>query len=291
MQYLKLFGKRKDVICVDDLSNDVVVHVRKGGFEFLQFRKLLELCVKHSYSLKPYSFNTRPGFVDSEIDEKSRQNYIDFCEVLGIDFNHLTKPNQTHTNIVKTVDNLSGKMIIEEGKYIDVDGLVTDIKGASLATVNADCILLLLYDPVKKVIGNIHSGWRGTFSKISENTVKEMVQKYGCNAEDIIVCICPSIRKCHFEVKQDVKNMCEEIFDYTNRLKDIIEYTGKDENNIDKWKIDTVLITKILLEDCGIKEENIYDCGICSFCNSKQVHSCRADGTECGLRGTAIISL
>ena len=70
------------------------------------------------------------------------------------------------------------------------------------------------------------------------------------------MCICPSIRKCHFEVKEDVKNLCEKIFAYTKRLDEIIEYIGKDENQVDKWKIDTVLITKILLLECGIKEEN-----------------------------------
>lgn len=273
-----------------DLSNDVVIHMRKNGFEFLQFRKLLDLGVKHAYSLKPHFFNTRPGVVSEDTFKKSFQNYIDFCSVIGVDYNKLTKPNQTHTNVVEIVDNLSGRMSIEEDKYKDVDGLITNVEGAALASCNADCILILLYDPVKKVIGNIHSGWRGTFAKITVNGINKMVQNYGCNPEDIIVCICPSIRKCHFEVKDDVKNMCEESFEYTNRLNDFIQYVGKDLDGADKWKIDTVFITKILLTDCGIKESNIYDCGICSVCNKEIVNSCRADGKNYGL-GTAIISL
>ena len=184
-----------------DLSNDVVVHKREGGFEFLQFRKLLELGVRHAYSLKPHFFNTRPGVVSQERCEQSIKNYIDFCDVISVDCNKLVKPNQTHTNCVKVVNKLPKNMCIEEGKYVDTDGLVTNLEGVSLASCNADCILLLLYDPVKKVIGNIHSGWRGTFDKVAVNAIKSMVDDYGCNPADIIVCICPSIRKCHFEVK------------------------------------------------------------------------------------------
>ena len=273
-----------------DLSNDVVIHKRENGFEFLQFRKLLELGVNHAYTLKPHFFNTRPGVVSQERYDTSIKNYIDFCNTVGFDYNKLVKANQTHTNCVKPVDNVPDKMCIEEGEYVDTDGLVTNLEGVSLASCNADCILLLMYDPVKKVIGNVHSGWRGTFNKIAVNGINAMINNYGCNPEDIIVCICPSIRKCHFEVKDDVKNMCEEIFSYTNRLDDIIEYVGNDEEGNNKWRIDTVLITNILLKECGIKNENIYDCGICSFCNKDIINSCRADGKNYGL-GTAIISL
>ena len=145
------------------------------------------------------------------------------------------------------------------------------------------------FSRLKKVIGNVHSGWRGTFAKITVNGINQMKEVYGCNPEDIIVCICPSIRQCHFQVKKDVKDMCVNECSYTNRLDDFIEYCGKEDDE-DIWKIDTVLITKILLKDCGIKEENIYDCGICSLCNKDIVNSCRGDGKNYGL-GTAIISL
>lgn len=271
-----------------DLSNDIVIHKSEGGFEFLQFRKLLELGVKHGYSLKPHFFNTRPGVVSNERYQKSVENYIEFCKVLKINSNQLVKPNQTHTNIVEVVDKLPEKMSIED-VYKDVDGLISNIEGVSLASCNADCILILFYDPVKKVIGNVHSGWRGTFAKITVNGINQMKEVYGCNPEDIIVCICPSIRQCHFQVKKDVRDICVNEFAYTNRLDDFIKYCGKEDDE-DIWKIDTVLITKILLKDCGIKEENIYDCGICSLCNKDIVNSCRGDGKNYGL-GTAIISL
>jgi len=273
-----------------DLSNNIVIQKNKDNFDFLQFKRLLDLGIKHAYTLKPHFFNTRPGFVSEERKAKSVENYKSICNVLGLDYNKLVKANQTHTNCVGLVESVPSKMSIEEDLFKDTDGLITNIEGVSLASVNADCILLLMYDPNKKVIANIHSGWRGTFGKIAVNGINKMITEYGCNPEDIIVCICPSIRKCHFEVKEDVKNMCEEIFAYTNRLDEIINYIGKDVNGEDTWKIDTILITKILLQKCGIKEENIEDCGICSVCNSEVVNSRRSDGEKFGL-ATAIISL
>lgn len=272
-----------------NLSNNIVIQKNKDNFNYIQFKRLLDLGVKHAYSLKPHSFNTRLELVGDEIYLNGIKNYQKFSQVIGVDANNLFKPNQTHTNVVKSVKKITGNISIEEDEYKDTDGLITNIKGTSLASVNADCILLLMYDPNKNVIANIHSGWKGTFNKITVNCINKMVEEYNCRPEDIIVCICPSIRKCHFEVKADVKKMCEEIFAYTNRLNEIIDYIGKDENREDKWKIDTVLITKILLKECGVKEENIEDCGICSVCNSELIHSHRVD--KLLGRSTAIISL
>ena len=70
-------------------------------------------------------------------------------------------------------------------KYNSTDGLITNKKDIILATTNADCILMLFFDPQKKVIANVHSGWKGTLQEISIEAVKKMKKEYSCNAEDI----------------------------------------------------------------------------------------------------------
>ena len=72
--------------------------------------------------------------------------------------------------------------------------------------------------PVKKAIANTHSGWKGTIQRIAVKTVEKMIKEFECNPKDIICCICPSIRKCHFEVEKDVKDMFE------NEFKDLETY-------------------------------------------------------------------
>lgn len=270
-----------------DLTNDVVIHVKKGDVQYLQFRRLLEFPkLQHAYIIKPLDFRMR----NSEI---VIENCKKMCNVLKLDINKLSKPNQTHTNNIGIVKSVT-QMDIEEN-FKQTDGLITDVIGASLVSVNADCILLMCYDPVKNVIANVHSGWRGTVQKIAVNMIKSMALNYGCNPKDIICCICPSIRKCHFEVEKEVKDIFEQKFNYTKRINDFIEYIGKKQNEngeiADKWVIDTVLINKIMLSECGLLSENIIDSGICSVCNSKVIHSCRADGKDSFGLNSAMIAI
>ena len=112
-----------------------------------------------------------------------------------------------------------------------------------------------------------------------------MKEQYNSKPQDIICCICPSIRKCHFEVDKDVKDLFENEFSDLD-LKEIIE-NNKEQN---KWHIDTVLINKKILKNEGLKEENIIDSGICSVCNSDLIHSFRVEKEGYGLN-TALINL
>ena len=154
--------------------------------------------------------------------------------------------------------------------------------------INVDCILLLFFDPVTKTIANTHSGWKGTLQRISVKTVEKMINEFNSKPEDIICCICPSIRKCHFEVDRDVKEMFENEFKDLNINKNIdIMEKQKDK---EKWNIDTVLINRIILEKTGLKAENIIDSGLCSVCNKELIHSFRVEKEGYGLN-TAIISL
>ena len=171
-------------------------------------------------------------------------------------------------------------------EYNETDGLITNHRNIALATTNADCILMLFFDPVKKVVANVHSGWKGTLQRISIEAVKKMKEEYNCNPEDIICCICPSIRKCHFKVHKDVQEP------YYNEFKDLkkIDELIVPIQGEDRWSIDTVELNRIILEQEGLKAENIIDCGICSVCNSNQIHSFRVEKEGYGL-GTAIIEL
>ena len=148
-----------------------------------------------------------------------------------------------------------------------------------IGTTNADCILLLFFDPVKNVIANVHSGWKGTVQRISIETVKKMKTEYGCAPNDIICCICPSIRKCHFEVDKEVKEIFEKEFQDIDDIQSIIQET----KNGEKWKIDTVKINQILLQKEGLKLENIIDSKICNVCNSNLMHSYRVEKQGYGL--------
>ena len=270
-----------------DLTNDKVIHIRNKENEFLQFKRLknFEKMISHAYSVginKSYrTFKANREPLPINIYQGNMNNYKTLCSEIGANYKKITKANQAHTDNVVCINN------IEENVTIDTkdpsDGLITDKKEIVLATTNADCILLLFFDPVKKVIANTHSGWKGTLQEISVKTVEKMIKNYGCKPENIIVCICPSIRKCHFEVGKDVKKMFYDKFEKLGNTDRFIE--KRDE----KWYVDTILINKLILKNIGILEENIEDSGICSVCNKEKIHSFRAEGENYGL-ATAIIS-
>lgn len=268
------------------LSNQNVIHVKKNGVEFLQFRKLLEYSdkINHAYSLgidRNYRIDNISHTVTEEQKRKSINDYRDLTNAIGCDYTNIVKPHQNHTKEVKDIKKDELSCYAKRLEY--TDGLITDEANLVLATTNADCILMLFFDPINNVIANIHSGWKGTIQRISVETVHKMQKKYGSIAENIICCMCPSIHKCHFEVEKDVKNQFEMEFKEVNGF---IDETIKGK----KWNIDTVLINREILKNEGLIEENIIDSGICSVCNSDQIHSYRAEGKNYGL-STAIIEI
>ena len=273
-----------------DLSNENIIHIVEGNIQYIQFRKLLEYqeIIRHAFTLRELDFGLRDKI---EIDRIYRNNDI-LCKSIGLDYKNIVKPYQTHTNEVKIIDKKinADKPDMYLPEYKDTDGVITNKEDLILATCNADCMLLLFFDPVKKVIANVHSGWKGAFAKIAEVTVEKMKKVYGSNPKDIICCISPSIKKCHFEVEDDVKSQCEEAFCDNPYLAEIIT-KGKILEGKQKYHIDLVLITKTVLEEAGLKAGNIIDSKICSVCESDYVHSFRATGNHNFKHGTAVIGL
>lgn len=278
-----------------DLSNENIIHIKKDGIEYLQFRKLLEYSdiINHAYSLginknfrTARAANSEPLSQDEY--DKSIKDYKSLCDAININYKNVVKPNQAHTkNILRVNKKIeTDRPDFNLKEYDKTDGLITNKENIVLATTNADCILLLFFDPVKKVISNVHSGWKGTLQRISVEAANKMKEEYGCNPEDIICCICPSIRKCHFEVSKDVQEQYYNEFKNLNEIDEII----KPIQDIEKWYIDTVEINKIILQEAGIKAENIIDSGICSLCNSDLIHSYRVEKDGYGLN-TALIEL
>lgn len=196
-----------------DLTNDNVVQFNKNGINYIQFKILNDLGIKHAYSLKTEGVNFRHSGGDLVTEKAS---YRRLCDAVDLNVDNVTKPKQKHTNKIKRVD----KVYLPE-EIGEIDGLITNKKDIVLATTNADCILYLLYDRKNKVIANVHSGWRGSYQRIVENAIDEMASEFGTEAKDLIVCICPSIRKCCFEVGLDVKDMFYDKFSFFRKYKSI----------------------------------------------------------------------
>lgn len=253
-----------------------IVYQNKDGIEYIQFKKLLDYPeITHCYTMKS---NNQLNFQIRDRDFFNQScNKIYKC--LELKNPLVVRPYQTHTDNVKVVRKIE--------KLEDTDGIITNKKEIALITTSADCISLLLYDPVKKAIGSIHSGWKGTLKGIIVKAIEKMVTEYQSNPEDIICCICPSIRQCCFEVDEDVKDLFYNKYKELKNIDEIIKLGDKKEDK-QKYYIDTVKINIELLKNIGLKEKNIIDSNICTMCHSKEFHSYRADGKDFGVNGAII---
>lgn len=278
------------------IENENIISFEKNGINYLQFKRLLEYkdIIQHAYCLgTDVDFRTslpNKGKISDEKFNNAINDYKNLCDSLDLDYLNIVKTNQEHTDNIQIVNKKQNEngMDINLEVYDKTDGFITNKSNLVLATTNADCILMLFFDPKTKTIANIHSGWKGTLLRISEKTVKKMIEQLKVNPKDLICCICPSIRQCHFEVDKEVKDCFKKEFSCfgENQLNKII----KKQENVDKWNIDTVLINKLMLLECGLDEKNIIDSGLCSVCNSEIMHSFRVEKDNYGL-STAIISL
>lgn len=269
-----------------DLSNESIIHKKNETIEYIQFKKLLEFPeIAHAYvigldkSFKIYKDDNHHK--ENQLAEKS---YKDICEELGIEYKNIVNTCQKHTDNIKIINGKINKDVPDFNIYENTDGIITNKKEIVLSTINADCILLIFYDPVKKVIANIHSGWRGTIQRIAVKTVKKMITEYKSNTKDIICCMSPSIGKDHFEVDEDVHNI------FKNEFQDVWNSREICYKANDKWHIDTIMINRLILKNIGLREENIIDSGICSVCNKDIIHSYRGQGENAG-RSTQIITI
>lgn len=157
-----------------NLSNESVLHLKKGNIEYLQFRKLLEFKeINHAYVLKPNNMNFKRYIYEStEKQNQALEKYKEVCETLNFNYDKLATPVQEHSANVVNVEKAEDNILNTFNAYKHADGLITNKIKTPIVSTNADCILIMVYDPVNKVIANIHSGWRGTQQKIIQNRNK-----------------------------------------------------------------------------------------------------------------------
>jgi YfiH family protein len=216
--------------------------------------------------------------------EKVILNRKIFCGSIGLDSDTLTTAEQIHSDNILYVN----KSNVGKGAkfYADAikttDALITDCKNIPLMLFFADCVPVIIVDPVNKAIGISHAGWKGTVKKIAQKTVLAMGQQFNTKSQDCLIGIGPSIGACCYEVDDGVVKQFQQSFGEEANI-----FIKPFEN---KWTLDLWMANKLQLIEIGIKAENIDNSNICTACNSKIFFSYRADQGRTG-RIAAVISL
>ncbi|MBX3084541.1 MAG: peptidoglycan editing factor PgeF [Anaerolineae bacterium] len=160
------------------------------------------------------------------------------------------------------------------------DGIVTDQVGLPLSMRFADCVPILFHDPVKRVIGVAHAGWRGTVSQVTRRTVETMRDAYGCDPADVQAAIGPSIGPDHYQVGPEVVEAARQAFGST---EGIIHYAEDGSTYFDLWAAN-----RLALERAGVHQVEV--AGLCTAEHTDEFFSHRAEKGKTG-RFCAVIAL
>lgn len=193
------------------------------------------------------------------------------AEALGVRPEDFTYTHQTHTTNVAVV-----KEEDRGSHFSETDGMVTDVPGICLVTFYADCVPLYFVDPVRRVIGLSHSGWRGTVGKMGKVTIESMQSEYGSRPEDILAAIGPSICQDCYEVSEDVIERFCQVFD--ENLYPMLFY--RKENG--RYQLNLWEANRQILLEAGILREHMAVTNVCTHCNPEILFSHRRTGNKRG---------
>ena len=206
-----------------------------------------------------------------------QENFRRMGAAIGVSCEDMVFSAQTHTDHIHVVSESDrGMGSVRPLEYQDVDGLVTDIPGICLVTFYADCVPLYFVDPVKKVIGLSHSGWRGTVAKIGQRTIQLMQERFGSNPQDILATTGPSICMDCYEVSEDVIEQFRQHF-----AKEYWEELFYQKSN-GKYQLNLWKANEFIFREAGIQPEHMAISNLCTFCNSDILYSHRRSGNERG---------
>ena len=243
----------------------------------------------------PHGFSTRLGGVSEGIyaslnlgmnrgDDKERviKNWDLFLEASGIKTKEFVCGEQVHGNHVHIATTSDLRPAYGPGFMNTADGYVTIEENVPLAIFTADCVPILIEDPVRKAVGAVHSGWRSTVADIEKSAVDALIL-LGSDPQNLKIAIGPAIDRCCFEVGA-------EVIDGINSLlgPDAPDFYNLKPNG--KYMLDLRGAVKHRFTQLGVPMESIELVGTCTMCHPERYYSHRFTN---GARGSlaAVISL
>lgn len=200
----------------------------------------------------------------------------------GLDAEAIVTTGQVHGNSVLAVEPSDAGRGARPGSTILglADATMTHAPGPVLFSLHADCLPILLADPVRRVVAVAHAGWRGTVADVAGRTVATMASQYACDPRDIRAFLGPAISGAAYEVGPEVVEAWRAIHGDTSNAY----WPGEG----DRWQFDAALANRERLVLAGVYEAHIESSGICTRRNADTWFSHRAQGPTTGRFGAFI---
>ena len=254
--------------------------IRYFVFDFLNDAGALNAVITRRGGTSPEPWlSLNVGGTVGDDPERVLENRKRTFEALNRSFSSMFDVWQVHGTDVVCTDS---PRAFEE-VHCKADAMLTDCPDVTLFMRFADCVLIFLFDPVRKVVGLVHAGWQGTVKRIVSYTLEVMSDKYASKPGDILAGIGPSIGPDHYEIGEDVSLQVRNAFgiESSQFLQSCNGGDGVLHVKFDLWSANY-----FLLQEAGVKEVEVSK--ICTACNLDDWYSHRAEEGRTGRFGAAI---
>jgi polyphenol oxidase len=203
----------------------------------------------------------------------------------------LVTMKQVHSGTIHVVTDVPEQRLVG-------DGMITQVPGLLLAVQVADCVPVLIVDPVRRAVGAFHAGWRGTVKRIVEKGVGMMRMAYGSDPADLYAAIGPCVGQCCYRVGNEVVSEFKSQFEYGDALfanvfdddpvkkkYPLLFLTARAPGHSDlgpQIHLDLVEANRRQLIAAGVKQEHIWSSDLCTSCNTDRLFSHRAEKGHTG---------
>jgi YfiH family protein len=193
-------------------------------------------------------------------------------QALSVDERPMSYVRQVHGCRVFEAHDLNPSRVAD-GVSIEADAQMTDRSGISLVLTFADCVPILVYDPVHHVVGLAHAGWRGTISEVGRRLVEAMNLRYGSRPYDLRAAIGPSIGGCCYEVGDEVARQ------FQTRWPGSVVASRSHQAS---WLVDLWDANRRQLTGAGLLAAHVHVSQLCTACRVDQFYSHRRQAGRAG---------
>jgi hypothetical protein len=258
---------------------------RRGGLSVFEADLLAGIpSLRHAFSTRRggsgggrfagLNFSFRQG----DEAEHVRANWAALSRAFGIAPERFLTVRQVHGNRVWVIDGEEPAPVSGGGEAGEdapqCDAIVTNRPGIAIGVKTADCVPVLIADPVRRVIAAVHAGWQGTALRIVEQVCAALEARFSCRREDLRAAIGPAIGPCCYEVDGRVREAMAGLSG--------LELIFSPRERPGRWRLDLALANRLQLRNAGVPASRVAAANLCTACRPDLFFSHRGSGGKTG---------
>jgi len=204
------------------------------------------------------------------------RNFKLLAECLNIDSASILTCRQVHGDSVAVLD-----AVPDEPPR--ADAIIAPVPGLFPAVKTADCLPILMVDPVRKISAAVHAGWRGTVLRITRKVLGILVEKFAVNPRDLTVGLGPAIGPCCYEVDDVVLDPLKKAIPDSDRfVRQLPSGRSSEFKPQESRRLDLAAVNLFELTSLGVAADRIVSTNLCTSCHPDLFFSHRRDGSPSG---------